>query len=132
MKKILIADDDPVMLTLLGRTAESLGFTPIKVSNGKLCWDVLLDNPDIAMLITDIVMPDLDGRDLVRMLRAHGSFNDLPIIIISGIVSLKEIDDVLKLGVSRFLIKPIEVSILREYIVRLTSNRQRPAVPLPH
>ncbi|OGV50594.1 MAG: hypothetical protein A2X49_12405 [Lentisphaerae bacterium GWF2_52_8] len=107
MKKILIAEDETLIRNLLKKLLETEGYIVIQASNGQMAFDMLEANPDIAMLITDIIMPKMDGRELVGRLRASKKFSSLPIIMISGAVSVKEIAELLEEGVSWFLPKPL-------------------------
>ncbi len=115
---ILIAEDDPVSAKILANTCKSLGHIPIVCSDGKRAFYVLEDNPDIPLLITDMVMPDMDGELLIRTLRSRDHFKDLPIIIVSGMVSVKEIKGILDLGASYFLPKPIPIEEIKQYITK--------------
>ena len=119
MKKILIADDDLTVRTILVETARMEGYVTIEASSGGRAWDILNDNSDIAGLITDMMMPEISGRDLVQLIRGTSHYKQLPIIMVSAVVSLSEINDILELGASRFLPKPINVTYLREYLTAL-------------
>ncbi|MCB0318661.1 MAG: response regulator [Bdellovibrionales bacterium] len=118
-KKILIAEDDKVTLTLLSKTIEKHGFIAIQCSDGKRAWDTLKDNSDIDLLITDMKMPNLAGDELIKLVNEDEKLSGLPIIIISGVVKLSEIKHILDSGASRFLPKPINTEELIEYINRL-------------
>ena len=84
---------------------------------GKQQFEVLTSNSDqVKLLVTDCIMPRLDGRQLVREIRECKDLETLPVIIISGHVSLQEIGNVLECGASRFLPKPINRGMLSEYV----------------
>lgn len=116
LKKVLIAEDDKITLKTIAKIVEEQGFIPILCSDGQRAWQVLEDNSDISLLITDYVMPTLSGADLVRLTRCNYSEEQLPIIVVSGLVKTKEINSTLKLGVRYFLPKPIERKFLERYI----------------
>ena len=120
-KKVLIAEDDLTCRHLIVNTVRRSGFSTIEASNGRLCWEILRDNPDVSLLITDMLMPEMSGRDLIRSIRGDSRFAQLPVIIISGIIKLSEIDDILKIGASRFLPKPVDLRELKEYLSKLTT-----------
>ncbi|MDZ4786036.1 MAG: response regulator [bacterium] len=124
MLKVLICDDDLITRKLLSRTVESLGHTAINASSGKKAWDILMDNSDISLLITDIAMPDLDGRELIKTIRGNESVAKLPIIIVSGVVGYNEIREILELGASRFMPKPLDLSELKKYIEALIVGKE--------
>lgn len=122
MKKILVAEDDAVSQRIVCEVVNSMGYFPILASDGQIAWKILNDNPDISLLITDLMMPELTGQELVRLIRGNESFSDLPVIMISAVVGLSEIVNVLELGASRFLPKPLHIQELRSYITTLIGD----------
>lgn len=121
MTKIIIAEDDNTTRRLLVEIVESLGHSAIQCSDGQRAWLTLQDNPDVAMLITDIMMPELDGRLLTKKIRGDEHYKSLPIVLVSGVIKLHEINGILQEGVSRFLPKPIDRKFLTDYINQLVS-----------
>ncbi len=119
MKKILITDDDFITREIIAGIVDSMGCASIQSSNGLIALDVLYDNPDISLLVVDMMMPRMDGRTLIQILRREEKFVNLPIILISGIISIHEVNDLLTVGASRFMPKPINGKTLKEYIHRL-------------
>lgn len=122
MKKILVAEDDDVSRELIVRTVESLGCLTVQSANGKTALAVLLDNPDIRLLICDVMMPELDGIMLIKILRGKQDFENLPIIIISGVAVINEINHLMELGPTVFLEKPIEISELKKLVTEMLSG----------
>lgn len=118
MNKVLIAEDELTSRRAIARAVESSDFVAIQVSDGQRAWDILCDNPDISLLITDVVMPNMDGRELVEKIRKKNELDHLKIIIISGVVKLKDINEYLELGASRFMPKPVNIVELKDYLVK--------------
>lgn len=87
MDKILIIDDDKMSRRMIHRFLEARGFCCIESGNGKHGWETLCENDDILLVITDMQMPDLDGAELVALMRSTSEFFDMPVIIISGALS---------------------------------------------
>ncbi len=123
MIKVVIADDDPHVARFEGRVMESLGYSAILCRDGLRALSVLEDNPDVSLLITDVSMPNMGGRELVSELRRHGQFQRLPIILTSGVVRVSEIADLLDIGVTCFLGKPVELGDLKSYARSLVSQK---------
>jgi DNA-binding response OmpR family regulator len=69
--RILIAEDDPVASKILRLTLEQVGHEAVVVPNGAAAWQRWLDDP-IGIVISDWMMPELDGLQLCRRIRAHG------------------------------------------------------------
>ena len=116
MAKIVIAEDDMVSRSIIVATVESMGHTAIQCSDGLRAFYVLQDNPDSALLITDMMMPNLSGRELVEKVRGSETCKRLPILIVSGAVGPKAINDLLEAGATAFLGKPINGYLLQEYV----------------
>lgn len=127
--RILIVEDDPVSRLLIERVVTVMGNSVIRASGGRLAWGIVKDNPDIDLIITDISMPDLDGREFVRLVRADKKIAHIPIIMISGVISLHEISHALELGASRFMAKPIKAEELKQYVFHFAEQRQRQSQP---
>ena len=122
MAKIIIAEDEQSTRLLLARIVESLGHTAIQASSGDRALACAEDNADCKLLITDMEMPGLSGRQLIRKLRGAPLLKNLPIVIVSGVVPLKEITDLLESGASRFMPKPIDAAQLKEYVKLFTQS----------
>ena len=77
------------------------------------------DNPDIGLVITDVMMPEMSGRELVHVLRGLERFAALPVVIISAVVGERDMRDLIALGASRFLRKPVSLPLMREFLQQL-------------
>jgi two-component system chemotaxis response regulator CheY len=121
--KILIAEDDKVTLRMLMSWVEKLGGVPIGCADGERAWNLLQDNPDIRLVISDYVMPNMNAHELVCLIRKTYSEEEMPVIVISGIVRLRDITETLELGVDYFLPKPISRREFNEYIERALSPK---------
>lgn len=119
MPRVLIAEDERVTRTLLHRTVRETGCEVILASNGLRAWQILDDNPDVDLLIADVMMPELDGLGLIRKLRADARFRSLMVIITSARVGVREVSNLLDQGATSFLPKPIDAGFLREELARL-------------
>jgi len=118
MAKIVIAEDDLVSRMMIVSTVEEMGHMAIQCSDGLRTHHVLQDNPDVKLLITDVVMPKLDGRELVELTRKDATLKDLPILVISGAVGPKAIGELLDMGATAFLGKPINMGSLQEFLTK--------------
>jgi CheY-like chemotaxis protein len=121
MAKILIAEDDRVMLEVFSTAVESMGHSVIRATNGKMAWDVLQANDDSALLISDMSMPEMEGMELIRLIRACSCFFKLPILVVSGAVRAREIAHVLEKGATHFMAKPVQLQEFQDVIMRYVS-----------
>ncbi|WP_243545409.1 response regulator [Pseudodesulfovibrio tunisiensis] len=118
MAKILIAEDDRISQKLAAKIVEEMGHTAFVSPHGKHAYETLNASNEFDLLITDIMMPEMDGRQLIQTLRGDQRFMNFPIIIMSAVVGLSEISNLLRLGATLFLAKPLEREELQEYIRR--------------
>lgn len=118
MKRILIAEDDRVSQRLAKTIVESLGYVAFVSPNGKHAYEALKAENSFDLLITDIMMPEMDGKQLIQTLRGDTELRSMPVIIMSAVVGVSDISSLLALGASRFLAKPLVQEELQESIVR--------------
>jgi CheY-like chemotaxis protein len=123
MARILIAEDDPMVRRTITKGLAPLQHDLLFVSDGIHAVDILRCNPCFDLLITDISMPLLDGRQLVGTIAHDKSLCDLPVLIMSGVVGVNEISDLLELGASAFLAKPLNMKALREDVTNCLELR---------
>lgn len=123
MARILIAEDDPMVRRTITKGLAPLQHDLLFVSDGIHAMDILRCNPCFDLLITDISMPLLDGRQLVSTIAHDKALCDLPVLIMSGVVGVNEISDLLDLGASAFLAKPLNMKALREDVTNCLELR---------
>lgn len=123
MARILIAEDDPAVRLAIARGLAPLKHELLFVSDGIHAIDVLRCNEGIDLLISDISMPLLDGRQLVSTVMHDKALKQMPVLIMSGVVSVGEIADLLDLGATKFLAKPLNFQALREDVTQCLGLR---------
>lgn len=126
MARILIAEDDRISQKLAVKIVEEMGHEAYVSPHGKHAYEALMASNNFDMLMTDIMMPEMDGQQLIKTLRGDQQFNDLPIIIMSAVVGISDISNLLKLGATLFLAKPLERVELQNYITRCIGNGGKP------
>jgi len=105
---ILIVEDVPNILELLDMTLRFKGYPTIKARNGQEALDYIAKEPP-ALVITDILMPRLDGFALVHHLRNNPQTSSIPIIFLSATyVTPEDKTFAMNLGAARFLEKPVD------------------------
>lgn len=115
---ILVVDDHPENRLVLVNMLEPLGFTVVEAQNGKIGYETALQTrPDL--IITDVVMPTMNGLDMTRKLRQHEGFERTPII--ASPASLSQVDqaDSFAAGCDRFFPKPIQLDALLDEFATL-------------
>jgi serine phosphatase RsbU (regulator of sigma subunit)/anti-anti-sigma regulatory factor len=118
----LVADDDPVTRRLVLRSLERLGFRSVlQAHDGAVAQSILRERSDVDLVVTDILMPNLDGLELLRWGREH--VPDVVWIILSGLDTFDSAVEAIRLGAFDFLAKPPNVAEL-EVAVRNALERR--------
>jgi adenylate cyclase len=112
MAEILVVDDDLGTRNMLAEALRADGHFVILASTAVRALKILEDNRTIELVLTDVIMPLLDGREFVATVRRDPSQSELPIIIMSATVGVAEISRALGSGASRFLAKPVRRAAL--------------------
>ena len=68
---ILVIDDDKVTRKVIVGALDRLGLKSIQCENGREGWELLWESNEVNLVITDMVMPDMDGRELVHLIRSQ-------------------------------------------------------------
>lgn len=119
--KILIVDDEPFNVDYLEQELEELNYETISAVNGQEALDkIQSESPDLVLL--DIMMPVMDGFEVLSRLQADPTTRDLPVIIISADNNLQSVVKGIELGAEDYLPKPFEPVLLH---ARISSSLEK-------
>jgi len=114
--RVLVADDDPLNLRVAARLLRALGHSGSLVTDGQKAL-LLLGQQPFDLLLLDISMPQLDGLDVLKMLRASTSDRArLPVLMVSGHTDDATREHFLAAGADGFLCKPLSAEALQAAI----------------
>ncbi|OAN15389.1 response regulator transcription factor [Exiguobacterium undae] len=119
MVTILIAEDDPHVRYLLGETLRTAGFRTIEAADGAQAL-ACFDEQHIDLLVTDVMMPQVSGIELVHALRQAGY--DLPILMLTVLDTFADKEAGFVTGVDDYLVKPVD---LDEWLLRIHALLRR-------
>lgn len=105
---ILLAEDDSELRALVNEALTSAGFEVVEAANGKAALEVLLSREPISLVISDLSMPVMTGRQLVDVMQSYSRLSRIPILIVSA--EPEELE-VLR-GAHECLQKPFDMSAL--------------------
>jgi CheY-like chemotaxis protein/HAMP domain-containing protein len=112
--KILVAEDDMRTVYALSALLTSKGAQVLVADTGREALNLLGNNPDIDGVLMDIMMPEMDGYEATRKLRADVRFRGLPVIALTAKAMKGERDRCIEAGASDYLTKPIDTDKLLE------------------
>jgi two-component system chemotaxis response regulator CheY len=116
--RILVVEDLLVMRRLIVNTLKSVGYEDLlQASNGEEALELII-NPDskIEFVLSDWIMPVMDGITLVKFIRANPETKDLPVIMLTSINEKDSIIEAVKYRVNDYVIKPFTPKILQSKI----------------
>jgi DNA-binding response OmpR family regulator len=103
-KKILIVEDDPILQKTISNFLSLEGFEMVTASNGEEGISVAKkENPDLILL--DVILPKKDGFEVIEALKADEGTKKIPIILLTNLGSLNDVEKALKLGATNYLVK---------------------------
>lgn len=116
MARILIAEDDSAIRKAVGTILERMGHTVLLSQNGEHAFESLQVDPNIELLITDMMMPKVTGEELIMLMKGNHRLEALPVILISAMAEIMNIDHLRRAGVLRIQAKPLSITELKENI----------------
>ncbi len=129
MSKILVVDDEVKACTLLKRFLEAKGHEAVTAGNGIEALEKLKTCP-VDIIITDILMPEMDGFQLCRECKTNDKLSQIPFIFYTATyISKKDEEFALNLGAEKFIVKPLDLDKLLK-ILETTINEPVSAAPV--
>lgn len=121
--KVLIVDDSSMMRKTLALTLQKVGYRVIQARDGKEALELLLQNPAVDLIVSDLEMPRLNGFEFISELRKNPRLSLIPLVMLTTRTNDKHRQLALSLGARAYMSKPyIEQEFLD--VLRTTVNRQ--------
>ncbi len=121
-KKVLVVDDDVRNIFALSSVLERRGMTVLTAGTGREAITTLEKTPEIAIVLMDIMMPEMDGYETMQVIRQNTLFRRLPIIALTAKAMKGDREKCLEAGASEYLAKPVNteqlLSALRMWLHR--------------
>ena len=126
-QKILIVDDSEINRALL---KEILGdsYEYLETENGVRAMEILRGRADISLVLLDLIMPEMDGFDVLRVMRCYSWLEEIPVIVISAAEDTASIERAYDLGVADYIRRPFErVMVMRrvQNVLMLYAKQKR-------
>jgi CheY-like chemotaxis protein len=108
--KILVADDDDDIREVIALVLEPFGFETVGACDGVEALAALRANPDVQLIILDLMMPRLGGAEMMKALREELGFDRIPVVVLSGDNTVS--DTASAIGAVKYLRKPVDLDNL--------------------
>ncbi|HEX5323965.1 MAG TPA: sigma-54 dependent transcriptional regulator [Capsulimonadaceae bacterium] len=126
-KHLLIADDEASIRRVLQAIFAKDGYTVHLAENGRKALEVAAQQP-ISVLITDLIMPDMNGIDLLKKVRDQRP--DVVTVMITAYGTIKTAVDAIRLGAADYITKPFDMDEIRAIVARAVARQETASEPL--
>jgi CheY-like chemotaxis protein len=123
-RRILVADDDPAILRLVTAIVEKEGYTVVPARDGREAYKLLQSEGDFAACVFDVMMPHIEGPELVRYMKTEKRLMKIPVMMMTAEQNPKLSSDSFAAGAVVFLPKPFTTSQLQVMLRMLISKTQ--------
>ena len=121
-RRILVADDDPVIRHLVAAIVKKEGYTVVLASDGREAYRILQKDADFKAAIFDMMMPHIEGLDLIRYMSTEKRLMRIPVMMITSEPDLKLMANSFAAGATVYLSKPFTTERLQTTLQMLLSN----------
>lgn len=123
-QRILVADDDPVIRRIVVSVLQKEGFDVVAVSDGREAYRILQRDADFCAAIFDMMMPHLEGIDIIRHMRTEKRLMRIPVMLITSEQDLNLMSDSFAAGATVFMPKPFTTGQLQTMLRMLLAKNE--------
>lgn len=117
-KVILLVEDDPSTRKMLKMMLREANFDFLESDTGRDALTKLSRHPEIDLALIDINMPQINGIQLINIIRKQGEYAKIPLIVVSAMTDQKSLVQSIKAGAQDYVVKPVDKKILFEKICK--------------
>jgi len=121
--KVLLVEDNVELLLLMRQLLKSY-YRVYSANNGKEALNII-QQKDLDLIISDVMMPEMDGYELTKKIKEDPNYNHLPIILLTAKTQDEDEQEALRVGADEFLTKPFRLGDLKLRIDNIVENRKR-------
>lgn len=127
---VVVAEDSPPNRTILVLLLKKLGYKVFECEDGEIAWTTMQKNKDknIVAVISDMMMPNMDGMELLRRVRSAEGFEKLPFVFVTAISEKDYIFEAKNLKANGYILKPVTYSRVTQKLKELFPGKSFPNV----
>ncbi|HAG92345.1 MAG TPA: response regulator [Bdellovibrionales bacterium] len=127
-ERILVAEDSAPNRKILCHLLEKLGYEVLSYDNGSLAWNALCEeeNQNVVAIISDIMMPEMSGIDLLKNVRGDEKLKDLPFVLVTAVQEKEYIIEAKAQKVNGYILKPVTFQRVTSKLQELFPNKKFP------
>ena len=127
---VLIVEDNPINAKLLAVNLEKVGYKTVVANTGREALDRLDHDNEIELVISDIMMPEMDGLELLTKMKENEKYKDIPLIVSSSLADMDTVRKAARLGCHHYITKPLKVTdLLQKVRAALGADASTEAAP---
>jgi two-component system, chemotaxis family, chemotaxis protein CheY len=127
-RRVIVADDDAVVRHLVTRMVQKEGYVPVVVTDGREAYRLLQADADFCCAIFDMMMPHIEGLEIIRFMRTEKRLMRIPVMMITSEQDLKLMANSFAAGVTLFLPKPFAPEQFQTTLRLLLTNTSAQAI----
>jgi two-component system chemotaxis response regulator CheY len=112
--RAIVVDDAKAIRSIIGRFLVQEGFEVVEAANGKLALEKLKEAGALDLALVDWNMPEMNGIELVRALRADRGFDSMRVMMVTTESERQQVETALEAGADEYVMKPFTTDVLRE------------------
>jgi len=116
MSRVLVVDDSALIRNMVSTILQELGLETELAENGEVAMNIFAQQ-EFDLVVTDVIMPEVDGIELVRQIRAINT--EVPILVVTSAAHPRYQESSQKAGANGFLLKPIDSDLLQNAVRKL-------------
>ncbi len=115
MAKALVVDDSRTIRTILGKMLIGIGYEVCQAGNGREALDVMNQEfPNVSLVLADWNMPEMNGLEFVRALRAESRYADVIVMMVTTETQVEQMSQALEAGANEYVMKPFNKEVITE------------------
>ena len=114
MSQALVIDDSRAVRMIVGNILREQGFEVVEAVHGQEGLQRLHENPEISLVLVDWNMPEMNGLEFVKTVRAEGQFQNVPLMMVTCETEVEEITAALAAGANEYVMKPFYKEVIAD------------------
>jgi two-component system chemotaxis response regulator CheY len=110
--RALVIDDSRTVRIIIGKILRELGMDVLEAANGLEALEQMKRNPDVELLLVDWNMPEMNGFDFLRAVRAQPAYDGVRILMVTSEAQSEQVVRALRAGANEYLMKPFNKDVL--------------------
>jgi CheY-like chemotaxis protein len=122
---VLVVDDNRISRRIVESNLQKNNYVVVTASDGKEALDLLNENPDIQLVIADVMMPVMSGLDLLTAIKKAPELKEIPVIMCTAVSDMEHVRKACQLGCSDYIVKPVKSDVLLQKVRNIMSRHEK-------